>query len=127
MISAIKSMMVELRKLQKQLVALRVRLDARWLPSAVNRYADAVSRKWNTADVNVSKRLLVTIQQQYNFDRLAFYARPLNEPLPARLKRIGLQMQESWGDGNARLWNPPIDFLPLVVRKLQQVGGQGML
>lgn len=127
MVSASKAMMAELRKLQKILVALDVRLDARWLPSAVNRYADSLSRKWNPADVNVSEQLLAAIQQQYNFDRPAFCARPLNEPRPARLKQIGSQMQEWWGDGKARLWNPPFDFLPLVVRKIQQEGGQGVL
>lgn len=127
MVSASKPMMAELRKLQKLLAVLQVRLDARWLPSAVNRFADSLSRTWSPSDVRASSRVLQAIQDQYAFDQPAFCARPLNEPLPARLKQIATQLQEWWGDGRARLWNPPFDFLPLVVRKIQQEGGQGVL
>lgn len=36
-------------------------------------------------------------------------------------------MMTWWGDGKARLWNPPADFLPLVVRKIQQENALGVL
>lgn len=36
-------------------------------------------------------------------------------------------MMEDWGEGRARPWNPPFDFLPLVVRKIEGEGAQGML
>ena len=109
MVSASKPMMAELRKLQRLLAVLSVRLDARWLPSAVNRYADALSRTWNPSDLQASAKLLEAIKEQYAFGPPAFCARPLNEPLPARLKQTGTHMQEWWGDGRARLWNPPFD------------------
>lgn len=127
MVSASRPMMAELRKLHAILRRLGVRLDARWLPSAVNRFADSLSRTWDPGDIQVSPRLSREIQVQYRLDPSAFFQRPLNEPRPARLKQIKAQMSAWWGDGRARLWNPPADFLPLVVRKIQQEEGRGVL
>ena len=42
MVSASREMIVELRRLEVLLRALNVKLDARWIPSAVNRFADAL-------------------------------------------------------------------------------------
>lgn len=64
MVSASKPMMAELRKLQKTLQALGVQLHARWLPSAVNRFADALSRTWDPGDAQVSRRLLHSIREE---------------------------------------------------------------
>lgn len=44
MLSASRPMMLELRKLEVLLSAIGVKLEARWIPSAVNRFADALSR-----------------------------------------------------------------------------------
>lgn len=32
-----------------------------------------------------------------------------------------------WGDGRARLWKPPVDLLPLVVRKIEKENGVGVI
>jgi hypothetical protein len=45
MVSASRPMMAELRRLEVMLRALGVRIEARWRPSEVNRYADALSRQ----------------------------------------------------------------------------------
>lgn len=45
----------------------------------------------------------------------------------ARRKYVAIQMMEDWGDGLARLWNPPLDFLPLIVRNIETEGGRGVL
>lgn len=118
--------MSELRKLNKPLVAVGVQLDARWLPSAVNRFEDSLSWMWTPIDVRASDQLLQSIKEQYTLDRPAFCARPLNEPLPARVKQIGEQIQEQWGDGRARFWKPPFGFIQIVVRYNRR-GGQGVL
>ena len=34
---------------------------------------------------------------------------------------------EYWGDGRARLWNPPFDLLSLVVSKIERDGGNGLV
>jgi hypothetical protein len=35
-------------------------------------------------------------------------------------------MEEDWGDGRARLWNPPFDMLPLVL-KMEDERAQGFV
>ena len=65
--------------------------------------------------------------REYRLDHFAFRHRPLGETLVARTKYLRTQMQEDWGDGVARLWNPPFDLLPLVVRKIEQEGGRGVV
>lgn len=45
---------------------------------------------------------------------------PPNEPMPAWVKQMGIEMKEYWGNGRARLWNPHFDFLPVVVRKMNK-------
>lgn len=99
-------MMAELRKLHRLLSVLGVRSDAHWLPLTVNRHADALSRTCNPSDLKASVQLLDDIKEQYGLGPPAFCTRPLNEPLPARLKQIGTQMQEWWGDGRAGIMEP---------------------
>ena len=48
-------MVAELRKLHRLLHSLSVYIDARWLPSAVGRYADRLSRRWNLSDVGLTE------------------------------------------------------------------------
>lgn len=49
------------------------------------------------------------------------------EPLAARRKFIATQMEEDRGDERARLFNPLVDVLPLVVRKTEKEGENGVL
>lgn len=44
-----------------------------------------------------------------------------------RLKQVRIQRMSNWPDGKARLWNPPFDFLPLVVRKIVTERTKGVL
>lgn len=127
MVSASRPMMVELRKLEVLLRALGVKLEARWIPSAVNRFADALSRTWDPGDIWATGAVISSVKEQYHLDTVAFGERPLGEPLAARRKFLATQMQEDWGDGRARLFNPPVDMMPLVVRKISQENGRGVL
>ena len=58
---------------------------------------------------------------------MVFASLPLGETAVAHRKYMAPQMTEDWGDGRARLWNPPFDLLPLIVRKLVADGGKGVL
>ena len=126
MVSASQPMMAELRKLQALLVALGVRIEARWLPSAVNRYADSLSRTWDPGDVRATATLVRTAADAYSLDQ-AFPFPPIGEHPIAREKHLRSQMTEDWGDGKARLFNPPFDLLPVVVRKLEMEQGRGVV
>lgn len=124
MVSASKPMMAELRRLQKMLVALGISIEARWIPSAVNRFADSISRTWDPGDLWVSRRIVKSIQEQHGLSKVLFARLPLNETYPSRMKHFSSQLQEYWGDGRARFWNAPFAFLPVVIRKIEAEGGQ---
>lgn len=117
-VSASKEMMAGLQRLEGLLRVLGVRLEARWIRSAVNRFADTLSRKWNPGDVRATTKFVRSIQAEYVLDHVVFQDRPLGEGMVARRKYLSTHMGEYWGDGKERLWNPPFDLLPVVVRKI---------
>lgn len=127
MVSASPSMMSELRKLRMLLQGLGVRLEAKWIPSAVNRFADALSRTWDPGDIHASRHLTDSIARQFHLDPQSFMVQPLNETRPSRLKQIQDQLREPWSDNRCRLWNPTFDFLPIVVKKIEQEKASGIL
>ena len=99
MVSASRDMMVELRKLEVVLRVLGVRLEARWIPSAVNKFADTLSRTWNPGDVRATDVLLRSIQTEYPLSHVVFRERPLRDSLVARKKYLLTQREEDWRDG----------------------------
>jgi hypothetical protein len=127
MVSASRPMMAELRRLETMMRVLGVRIEARWLPSAINRYADSLSRQWDPGDLCVTEQLVQSLSDAYAADVVVFPHRPVGEHPIARRKYLAVQMQEDWGDGRARMWNPPFDMLPLVLKKMQIEGAQGVL
>lgn len=36
-------------------------------------------------------------------------------------------MNEDWGEGKARIFNPPVNMIALVLRKIEQEHGRGVL
>jgi hypothetical protein len=127
MVSSSTRMMQELRRLQAMMTALGVRIEARWLPSAVNRFADALSRQWDPGDVRATETLVRSLYDAYAPEAVVFPCRPTGEHLVARRKYLTSQMAEYWGDGKCRLWNPPFDLLPVVLKKLEDEGGRGVV
>jgi hypothetical protein len=127
MVSASRPMMAELHRLEVMLRALGVRMDAQWLPSAVNRYADSLSRQWDPWDVCVMEELVRSLSNAYAPDAVVFPYRPVGEHQIARRKYLQTQMMEDWGDGGARLWNPPFDLLPLILKKMEESREHGVL
>ena len=80
MVAASSAMMSELHKLRVLLQAMGVKLVARWLPKAVNRFADRLSRTWDPGDVTDTEELIASLRHEHHFDEVAFRSRPLNEP-----------------------------------------------
>ena len=52
-ISAFEHMISELRKLHRLLQDNGIHIDAKWVLSAVNKFADSLSRTWDPSDVSV--------------------------------------------------------------------------
>jgi hypothetical protein len=61
MISASRPMMAELWRLEVMLRILGIKMEARWIPSAVNRYVDALSPQWDPGDVCSSEELVESL------------------------------------------------------------------
>jgi hypothetical protein len=125
MVSASRPMMAELRRLEVMLRTLGVKIETRWIPSAVNRYADSLSRPWDPGDVSVTKELVRLLSNAYEVDAFVFPHRPVGDHPIARRKYLQTQMSEDWGDGQARLWNPPFYLLQRVLKKAEDEGAQG--
>lgn len=60
-------------------------------------------------------------------DPVPFLVNSLNETRPSRLKEIRFQLEESWCDSCCQLWNPPLDLLPMVIRKIEQEKARGII
>lgn len=56
-VSASRPMMKELRKLKVLLDAIRFRICAEWLPSDVNKFADAFLRRFPRGDLQILRQL----------------------------------------------------------------------
>lgn len=121
------AMMSELRKFQKILKALGVKLDTRWIPLEVNRYSDPLSWTSNSGNFRVLHRLLRSIQDYYRIDSSDFLLRSMHENRPACLKKIWEKMKLQWGDGKESLWNPPLKLLSITVRKIDLESALGVL
>jgi hypothetical protein len=80
--------------------------EARWLPSAANRYADSLVRQWDLGDVSVTEVMFRSLASAYPSDAVAFPYRPVGEHPVARRKFLATQTLGDWGDGRARLFKP---------------------
>ena len=127
MVSKSPAMMSELRKLHRCLHHLGVHVSAQWLPSAVNRYADRLSRTWNVRDVSLNTWLLEELRRAYNLAPVPFRYPPMGDHPCALRKQAMQQLQDYWGDGTPRLWNPPPELIPLVLKKIRMESGEGLL
>jgi hypothetical protein len=103
MVSSSRPMMAELRRLEVMLRILGVKMEARWIPSAVNRYADALSRQWDPGDFCATESLVESLCTGYEPDAVVFPYRPVGEHPIARRNYLEAQMGEDWAmDGRVR-------------------------
>lgn len=116
MVSASPVMRWSCVKLKALLQALRVRIVAQWLPSAINRFADALSRIWDPNEALDTDTLVSSICREYGLSLVIFYDRPLRETLVSRALYLSKYMKEDQWDGSFWLWNHNFDALPLVLR-----------
>lgn len=126
MVTASPKLMKELRLLHNTLEKLKIRVHAHWLPSALNRHADRLSRTWNPNDAFVTASLLRSVSTSLHLQQVRRYW-PLNESPAARSKVLKAQFLENWGDGRSRLWSPPPELIHLTLRKIDADGGHGII
>lgn len=93
----------------------------------MNRFANALSRTWDPCVLQATDWLLRSIMTEYRLDHVAFRHRPLGENLVARTKYFRTEIKDCWDDGVARLSDSLFDHLPLVIPKIEQQRGRGVL
>ena len=127
MVSASRPMMRELRLLKRELDRLKVHIDARWLPSVLNKYADALSRRFPRGGLRIRRSLRRSVADGMRAPATEFPYRPLGEN-PVLLRRQSMAaLQTTWVISETRVLCPPIDLLPATVRKLRHSGYPAVL
>ena len=127
MVSASRLMMRELRLLRRERDRLKVHIDARWLPSVPNKYADALSRRFTRGDLRIRRSLRRSVADGMRAPATEFPYQPLGEN-PVFLRRQSMAaLQTPWDISETRVLCPPIDLLPATVRKLRHSGCPAVL
>jgi hypothetical protein len=129
MMAAAPSMMLELTLLKGLLGKLRICIaETEWLPSALNRHADGLSRKFRVGGLEVLQKLrnVVVAGMQQTFDN--FPLRPLGEHPVLLAKRTLAELRSAWFPTDpVRLICPPVPAISVVLAKLQQTCARAVL
>lgn len=117
-VTASRPLMRELRRLKLVLSRMGVSIRAEWLPSAVNKFADALSRRFPRGDLSIRRQLRRSVADGMKAPVEAFKYRPLGEH-PVFMRKIVLEeLERPWDDGMVRLLCPPVDLIMATVNKL---------
>lgn len=132
MTSKSRAMMHELRALHRVLTKIGVTIESKYLPSAVNRFADRLSRLQTLDDwrINLSalqpylRRLPPTIDRFA--DRENSICRQFNSEFSSPGSTAVNALTQDWRH-EVNFWNPPLKLLPLVVSKICHEQATGVL
>lgn len=117
-VTASRPLMRELRRLKLVLSKLGVNVRAEWLPSAVNKFADALSRRFPRGDLSIRRQLRRSVADGMKAPVEAFKYRPLGEH-PVFMRKLALEeLERPWNDGMVRLLCPPVDLIMATINKL---------
>ena len=126
-VSASRPLMHELRRLKTVMTKLNIHIRSDWVPSAVNRFADALSRRFPRGDLQIRRHLRRSVAAGMQAPRDAFKYRPLGEH-PSVLRKITMQELESdWSLDEVRLLCPPVDLIGPTVNKLSRTKAPAIL
>lgn len=125
--SASTELMHELRKLKLVLHRLGIHIKAEWLPSAMNRYADSLSRRFQPGDLTIWRHLTRSIEDGMWEQPAGFVHRPLGDPLSFRRINCLQELDEQWTRDQVRLLSPPPDLITPTLIKLRQSQAPAML
>lgn len=126
-VSSSPDMMAELRRLKVLLDKMGVRVRAEWLPSALNRYADALSRRLPRQDLQILPQLPRSVAAGVRSPRDVFPYRPIGEPSFLRRRYILAELDHPWTTEETLVLYPPPDLITPVVRRLRLTGAPALL
>lgn len=68
------------------------KIEARWIPSAVNRFADFLSSMWDLVYVRATTEILESIRTEYIVYSVVFKELPLGEAMVARRNYLSTKL-----------------------------------
>lgn len=101
----------------------------KWLPSVANVHADRLSRTWDPRDLQLSRRALTLVKGIFSHIHgppVFSYRKLRAHPIPQRKAAIAA-LNQDWGDGLGRLFNPPVDLVSLTLYKIEKERAKGIL
>jgi hypothetical protein len=126
-VAASRPIMGELRQLKRVLDYLGLQLSSEWLPSILNKYADAISQRFKAVDEAIRRTLRHSVVTVMHGPPDSFTWRPLGEH-PVFLRRQCYQeLAAAWIKSEMRLLCPPTDLTGAVMRKLRLTGDPEVL
>lgn len=126
MVSSNPALMSELRRLHSLLVEMKITIRASWIPSALNKHADRLSRTWKPFDLAATPSLMQSLAESLQLQTVR-REWPLKDAPAARVKVLESQFAEYWGDGLSRLWNPPPSLIAMTLLKIEAEQAHGVI
>ena len=132
MTSRSREMMAELRIIHKLLTKLGATIKSDYLPSAVNAFADRLSRLRTLDDWTIDQKAIRSIlnAQPPTIDRFADDHNKIVDRFNSAYECPGSSGTDAltlpWA-GESNYWNPPLRLIPLVVRKIKEEKAKGIL
>jgi hypothetical protein len=115
-VAASRPMMREPRQLKRVLDYLGLQLSSEFLPSILNKYADALSRRFQPGDLAIRRTLRHSVMAGMQAPEVSLTLRLLGEH-PVFLRRQCYQeLAADWLKSEMRLLCPPTDLIGAVVR-----------
>lgn len=126
--SASRPMMRELRLLKRVLDRRKLRIRPEWLPSAANRFADLLLRKFPSGDAAIRKELVHSVVAGLELPPgVLKYPRSLGEnPVYAR-RHAYAELRRLWSSKRIQVLYPPPDLAGSTVRKFRLTRAQAIL
>lgn len=112
-------MMRELRRLKTVLDVMGAQIRAEWLPSAMNKSADGLSRRFPHGDLLIRRQLRHSVAAGIGAPLDAFPFRPLGEHPFYFCTAMYQEMDCNWSKDEVLLLRPPVDQIGAVVAELQ--------
>ena len=126
------ALMKELRALHRVMLKLGISIESRYVPSAVNRFADRLSRLRSLDDWRINTRSIRALlcEMEPTIDRFADHESTICPQFNSQYRSPGSSgidsFQQHWGQ-TVNFWNPPLKLIPLVVEKIVQESATGLL
>jgi hypothetical protein len=106
----------ELRSLKRVLDYLGRQISSEWLPSILNKYADALSRRFKAGDLTIRRTLRFSVMAGMQAPADSFPWRPLGEHPVFMRRQCYQELVADWLKSEMRLLCPPTDMIGAVLR-----------